>query len=295
MNDGEIEFTEKLGSGSSGKVYKGLYKGQEVAVKVLKSKTEVKEIEEFKKEFQIMSAIQSPHVVNFFGAMLEPRLCMIMEFCAKGSLFHVISNDQLEVGWDRFFQFAIQTVQGIHTLHTWDPQIVHRDLKSLNLLVNDRWEVKVCDFGLSRFDTASNMETLAKMRGTMAYCAPEVYFGEQFSTKSDVYSIGIILWELAARTINGRYERPFAEYKNLHFDFQIIIQTAKKQLRPTIPPTTPQGLVDIIKACYNHTASERPSALEVLNRLRDLEKDWRANPGVWEKSKVNAAASSDDS
>jgi len=95
-----------------------------------------------------------------------------MEFCSRGSLYHVLQSDKYDIGWDKTFRFALETVKGIECLHTWDPPIVHRDLKSLNLLVNEKWEVKVCDFGLSRFNTGSNLETLVKMRGTFAYCAP---------------------------------------------------------------------------------------------------------------------------
>lgn len=286
INDSELEFTEKLGAGSSGKVYKGLYKGNEVAIKVLKSMTETKEIEEFKKEFQIMSAIRSKYVVYFHGAVLEPKLCMVMEYCSRGSLYHVITNEKYDIGWDKVFRFAIETTKGIDMLHNADPQIVHRDLKSLNLLVNDKWEVKVCDFGLSRFNTGSNLETLVKMRGTFAYCAPEVYFGEQFSTKSDVYSIGMVFWELVTRCILGRYERPFAEFKNLHFDFQIIIQTAKKGLRPTIPETCPEGWKQLIRDCFDHSTEKRPSCAEILVRLDELYNEWQANQDAWEKMKV---------
>jgi len=159
-------------------------------------------------------------------------------------------------------------------------------LKSLNLLVNEKWEVKVCDFGLSRFNTDSNLKTLVQMRGTFAYCAPEVYFGEQFSTKSDVYSIGMVFWELVARCLLGRYERPFAEFKNLHFDFQIIIQTAKKGLRPTIPETCPEGWKQLIKDCFDHSTEKRPSCGEILTRLEDLKKEWEDNQEAWEKTKV---------
>jgi len=289
ISDNNLEFTEKLGAGSSGKVYKGLLKlnqvTAEVAIKVLKSMTD-KELEEFKKEFQIMSAIRSPTVVYFYGAVLEPKLCMVMEFCSRGSLYHVLQNDKYDIGWDKTFRFALETVKGIETLHTWDPSIVHRDLKSLNLLVNEKWEVKVCDFGLSRFNTGSNLETLGKMRGTFAYCAPEVYFGEQFSTKSDVYSIGMVLWELVVRCITGRYERPFAEFKNLQFDFQIIIQTAKKGLRPTIPPTCPPGFSQLIRECFDHSTEKRPSCAEILQKLAVLQTDWQQNTEAWEKTKV---------
>jgi len=286
IDDSELEFTEKLGAGSSGKVYKGLYKGNEVAIKVLKSMTETKEIEEFKKEFMIMSAVRSKYVVLFHGAVLKPKLCMVMEHCSRGSLYHVITSDKYDIGWDKTFRFAIETVRGMEQLHNGDPQIVHRDLKSLNLLVNEKWEIKVCDFGLSRFNTGSNLETLVKMRGTFAYCAPEVYFGEQFSTKSDVYSIGMVLWELVTRCITGRYERPFAEFKNLQFDFQIIIQTAKKGLRPTIPPTCPPAFTKLITDCFDHSADKRPSCTEILTRLFDLKKDWEDHRGDWEATKV---------
>lgn len=285
IDDSELEFTEKLGAGSSGKVYKGLFKNNEVAIKVLKSMTEAKELDEFKKEFQIMSAIRSNYVVYFHGAVLEPKLCMVMEFCSRGSLYHVLISDKYDIGWDKTFRFALETVKGIECLHTWDPPVVHRDLKSLNLLVNEKWEVKVCDFGLSRFNTGSNLETLVKMRGTFAYCAPEVYFGEQFSTKSDVYSIGMVLWELLVRCIYGRYERPFAEFKNLHFDFQIIIQTAKKGLRPTIPPTAPESFAQLIRDCLEHSTEKRPSCSEILKRLLDIQADWHANTEKWETFK----------
>lgn len=282
IQDIELEFTEKLGAGSSGKVYKGLYKGQEVAIKVLKSMTEAKEIDEFKKEFMIMSAIRSKYVVYFHGAVLEPKLCMVMEYCSRGSLYHVITNEKYDIGWDKVFNFAIEATEGIRQLHEGDPQIVHRDLKSLNLLVNEKWEVKVCDFGLSRFNTGSNLETLVKMRGTFAYCAPEVYFGEQFSTKSDVYSLGMVFWELVTRCILGHYERPFAEFKNLHFDFQIIIQTAKKGLRPTIPESCPEGWKNLIKDCFDHSAEKRPGCGEILKKLEELEKEYKTNTPSWD-------------
>eukprot|EP01132_Coremiostelium_polycephalum_P005348 gene5348-6671_t len=286
ISDGELEYTEKLGAGSSGKVYKGLYKGKEVAIKVLKSMTEAKEIDEFKKEFQIMSAIRSKHVVHFYGAVLEPKLCMVMENCAKGSLYHVMNSDKYDIGWDKTFRFALETARGIECLHKWEPNIVHRDLKSLNLLVNDKWEIKVCDFGLSRFNTGSNLETLVKMRGTFAYCSPEVYFGEQFSTKSDVYSIGMILWELVTRCINGRYERPFSEFKNLHHDFQIIIQTAKKGLRPSIPKACPAQFVSLIQDCWDGSAEKRPSCTDIVNRLLELETLYKSNTEEWDKAIV---------
>jgi len=148
-------------------------------------------------------------------------------------------------------------------------------------MVTEQWHVKVGDFGTSRFNTDTQKETLGKMRGTFAYCAPEVYFGEKFSTKSDVFAIGIVLWELAARCIKRDYQRPYGEYPNLHFDFQIIIQTAKKGVRPTIPPSCPENFAELIRTCWQHESDKRPDCKEILDKLENMEQDYLTNIGVW--------------
>jgi len=283
LHNSELEFAAKLGSGTSGTVYKGLYKGEDVAIKVLKSEQSSKELEEFKKEFQIMSSIQTPYLVFFFGAVLEPRMCMVMEICSRGSLYHVMADSKIDIGWQRAFNFAKEMVKGVDNLHSWTPQVVHRDLKSLNLMVNEQWHVKVADFGLSRFNTDTHKETLVKMRGTFAYCAPEVYFGEQFSTKADVFSIAIILWEIVTRCIKREYMRPYQEFPHLHFDFQIIIQTAKKGLRPTIPVGAPEGFVNLIKNAWDHEADKRHDCPAILSQLEVLEQDFHNNQDTWNK------------
>eukprot|EP01099_Mayorella_cantabrigiensis_P001575 TRINITY_DN1706_c0_g1_i3.p1 TRINITY_DN1706_c0_g1~~TRINITY_DN1706_c0_g1_i3.p1 ORF type:complete len:726 (-),score=149.15 TRINITY_DN1706_c0_g1_i3:421-2598(-) len=283
LENTDIEFTRKLGSGTSGDVYKGLYKGKVVALKVLKEMTQDKEINEFKKEFSIMSAIRSPYVVYFFGICVKPKLCMVMEMCSRGSLYHVLKEGPPEdISWELAFHLAIQAVTGVNVLHTSNPQILHRDLKSLNLLVTDDWQVKVCDFGLSRFDVQENMETMCKMRGTMAFCAPEIYFGKKFTPQADVYSIGIILWELVYRVINQEYAQPYSEFSELRFDFQIIIKSAKQGVRPTIPPSTPPPVNEVITQCLHPEPSHRPDTGILLQALTKLHEDYKANPAQWD-------------
>jgi serine/threonine protein kinase len=80
-----------------------------------------------------------------------------------------------------------EVIAGIRVLHNHEPQIVHRDVKSLNFLVNKEWKVKVCDFGLSRFNTTNNLATMNKICGTVSYLAPEVYMGEKFTDKADIF------------------------------------------------------------------------------------------------------------
>lgn len=97
-------------------------------------------------------------------------------------------------------------IAGLNCLHTWNPPIFHRDMKSLNILVNENWEVKLTDFGLARFNTADNMRTLANMVGTIGWTgilneynlsdclAPELLGGAGYTASSDIYSVAIILW-----------------------------------------------------------------------------------------------------
>ena len=101
---------------------------------------------------------------------------MVMEICHRGSLYNVLKDDKtLVMTWDRFFSFALDCIYGIKTLHKWDPQILHRDIKTLNFLVNKDLAVKVCDFGLSRFNTPNNMVTMNKIVGTVHYLGNSIF------------------------------------------------------------------------------------------------------------------------
>lgn len=287
IDSSELKMNKRLGEGTSAVVFRGTYRSQDVAIKVLKEKAEAKVLEEFHKEFEIMSSLRSPHVVFFYGATTNSKdMCMVLEFCGKGSLFDVLNDQSEEITWPRVLKTAYDTIRGISCLHHWKPQIVHRDLKSLNLLVDENWAVKVSDFGTARFTGGdpSSLSTLTKLRGTYAYCAPEVYFGKNFTTKSDTYSYGIILWELAHRCINRVYAQPYSEYTHIVFDFQIIIQTAKNNLRPTIPATCPQVYVDLIKRCWDPEPDNRPETEELIQMVRDLQNEYSQNKEAWDSA-----------
>lgn len=147
--------------------------------------------------------------------------------------------------------------------------------------MNEDYHVKVGDFGLSRFNTETQGGTLNKMVGTMAYAAPEVYFGERFSTKSDIFSAAVILWELVTACVKRKYERPYQEFPQLRFDFQIIIQVAKKGARPTIPPC-PQGFHDLIKMGWDEHPDQRPTCKDALSKLDALQAEYNQNQAEWD-------------
>lgn len=279
----EIRFLERLGSGRSAKVYKGLYRDQVVAIKVLKPILDRKELHNFKCELDIMSSVHSSHVVRFYGGCLQPKICLVMEYCSNGSLYHLFQRKELEFNWTLYFRLALETVEGVLALHNHTPTIVHRDLKSLNLLVNGDYSVKVCDFGLSRVIQSSQDEsTLGKLRGTYAYSAPEVYKGDKYSSKADVFSLGIILWEGIARMFTGEYQRPYKEY-NYRIDFQIIIQSAKHGVRPKLGlDITPDSLRTLITRCWNASPAERPETADVLAMLQEIKEEYETHAAEWD-------------
>jgi serine/threonine protein kinase len=277
-----FEYTKHLGTGAAGDVYRALYERSVVAVKVLSAKSQEREVEEFKKEFEILRAVRNPYVVKFIGVAMKPRLCMVMEYCSRGSLHHVIKDAGTDMNWQRAISFCKETALGLKALHDNKPQILHRDLKSPNILISQEWHIKIADFGLSRFVTAENMNTMKQMRGTYQYLDPEVYNGGIFSAASDIYSMAIIFWEIMYRTLTGTYQQPYAEFRNLIYDFQIIIQSAKENLRPTIPQNCPDSLRKLIIACWHKNQVDRINLNEILSKIELIEKEYNSNPQDWE-------------
>jgi serine/threonine protein kinase len=283
IEDSELQICELLGSGASGSVYRGYYRNTEVAIKELKDgEDDAERIEEFRKEFAILSAMDHKLLILLYGCSIKPRLRLVMEFAAGGSLDSLLSNVSVNFTWELLFSLMTQLCQAVNVLHQWTPQILHRDIKPLNLLLTRNRDLKLGDFGLSRFNSNSNANTLGKIRGTMAYAAPETYAGSPYTTKSDVYSVGMIIWETVTRAMTGAHERPFSEFKNIKFDFQIIMHAAKKHVRPTIPARTPTSLRAAIERCWNKDVPPRPEALELLVLLQTASGKYQRHRDQWD-------------
>jgi serine/threonine protein kinase len=172
-----------------------------------------------------------------------------------------------------FFKWFKQTLNGIHFLH--NKSIVHRDIKSLNLLITHDYNVKVADFGLARyFNNEQNNSTLFRFRGTYCYAAPELFKQiSQFTTKSDIYSLGIVLWELAYRCVVGKYCCQFSEYPLIR-PFNILIKAARHNLRPTIPSDVPREITGLITALWDPDPEIRPGIVEISMRIENFEKGF---------------------
>jgi len=193
-----------------------------------------------------------------------------MEYCRKGSLLSLLRDPKSKFDWKRGLKYACDMMKGMEVLHTWSPAIVHRDVKTANLLINSDDELKIADMGLARFDNPDAETSMKRLCGTYSYLAPEVFGGQSFSTRSDIFSVGIILWEIAYKILNGKYLAPYAEFTHITADFQVANFVAEYQLRNTIPLGCPTDYADQIRRCTAQNPLERPTAIEVLKKLSEL-------------------------
>ncbi|XP_049848969.1 stress-activated protein kinase alpha-like [Schistocerca gregaria] len=278
----EICWMHKIGSGANGDVYLGTYRGEQVALKRLRTCCDLgpADVEAFKREFGIIVSLSSAYTVQFRGACLTDGLILMMEYCANGSLYDILRSD-MSFGWDLFFSIAVEMASGLAVLHQARPCILHRDLKTPNFLIDQDFHCKLGDFGLSRLNTNSNLSTLSKMRGTYSYIAPELYKCESFTTKSDVYALGIALWELLNRTATGRYVHPYEEY-HLMGDLAILLKACKFNARPTISDNVPQCLSSLISRLWDQDPALRPEAPEALQLLSLSKLEYEKDRAQWD-------------
>ncbi|OVA02507.1 PAS domain [Macleaya cordata] len=258
----DLTIGEQIGQGSCGTVYHGLWCGSDVAVKVF-SKLEYSDdlLHSFRQEVVLlMKRLRHPNVLLFMGAVTSPQhLCIVTEFLPRGSLFHLLQRSTARLDWRRRVLMALDIARGMNYLHHCNPPIVHRDLKSSNLLVDKNWTVKVGDFGLSRLKHQTYLTTKSG-KGTPQWMAPEVLRNEPSDEKSDVYSYGVILWELATQKI---------PWDNLN-SMQVIGAVGFMNQRIEIPKDLDPQWVSLIESCWHREPKCRPTFQELLEKLKDL-------------------------
>jgi len=253
----ELQIGQQIAEGSFGVVYLGEYQGNPVAIKKLKTTfaDDPEVIEELKQESKIMSKANHLNIVRFFGLFVGKDVGFVMEYVEKGSLYQMIKSGaftQLPVA--QRLPLALQTLYGLRHLH--DLQIIHRDLKSLNILISSNNKAKIADFGLSRTKMTSSL--LQTSVGTPAWMAPEVLQSESYSYPADVYSMGMIIWELVELRI------PFGGQNPMQVMMQLL-KTGKKE--ETIHANTDRAIADIMRACWQTDATKRPTVLQLTNKL----------------------------
>ncbi|XP_024515164.1 probable serine/threonine-protein kinase SIS8 [Selaginella moellendorffii] len=260
---GELRVGDRIGLGSYGEVYRGEWHGTEVAIKkFLNQDISGDALEEFITEVRLMRRMRHPNVVLFMGAVTRPpNLSIVTEFLPRGSLFKLIHRPSNQVDERRRLRMALDVAKGMNYLHSSTPMIVHRDLKSPNLLVDKNWVVKVCDFGLSRMKHHTFLSSKSQA-GTPEWMAPEVLRNEPSNEKSDVYSFGVILWELAT------LQQPWHGMNSM----QVVGAVGFQNRRLDIPADMDPAIAKIIQECWENDPALRPSFHEIMDSLRPFQR-----------------------
>ncbi|KAG6957564.1 hypothetical protein JG688_00010912 [Phytophthora aleatoria] len=268
----EVRLEKAVGSGRSGSTYSAWWRGTHVAAKVVDSSTNTQAVgeellNEFHREVAVVSKLRHPNIVLFLGAAINPPL---FEFMENGTLTDLIRGRRGPID---FFRLVAEMAMGMNYLHLCS--IMHRDLKSGNVLIDSHGTAKISDFGLSCVLEIGSSSDLTAETGTYRWMAPEVIRHEPYSSKADVYSFGIVLWELLAR------DQPFRGLTPIQAAFAV----ARQQMRPALPRQTPQKIGELIEHCWHHDPARRPDFGAILEALplvkRSLKKRDFKNMGIF--------------
>ncbi|KNA06762.1 hypothetical protein SOVF_177990 isoform B [Spinacia oleracea] len=254
----ELLLGEEVGQGSYAAVYHGLWNGSDVAIKVFFGKDYNEgTLLDYKKEIGIMRKLRHPNVLLFMGACYSrERLAIVTEFLPRGSLFKILHRSNQILDLKRRLRMALDVARGMNYLHRRNPPIVHRDLKSSNLLVDKNWGVKVGDFGLSKLKHATFL-TAKSGGGTPQWMAPEILRNDPSNEKSDVFSFGVILWELVTMKI------PWDGLNAL----QVVGVVGFMDRRLDLPEGLDPHISSIIKECWISKPEQRPSFEDIIPRM----------------------------
>lgn len=268
-----------LGRGGYGTVYKGILEDHRI-VAVKKSKlVDASQIEQFINEVVILSQINHRNVVRLLGCCLETEVpLLIYEFISNGTLFHHIHDEGhvSSISWEIRLRIATETAGTLAYLHSaTSTPIIHRDIKSTNILLDDNYTAKVADFGASRLVPLDQTQLTTLVQGTLGYLDPEYFLSSQLTEKSDVYSFGVVLVELLTGKKAITFERS-PEERNLSMHFisslknnnlfeiledRVVEEGSKEQL---------EEVADLAKRCLRMNGEERPTMKEVAMELERL-------------------------
>jgi serine/threonine protein kinase len=291
-------FHEKneVGGGGFGSVFMGkLGDGRIVAVKRL-YQDNARRVEQFINEVMIFSTLNHPRVVRLYGCAYEdsPDLLLVYEFVPNGTLAdHLHGNRRGPKGlpWDTRLNIAIQTAQALAFLHSLDPPIFHRDVKSSNILLDEDFNVKVADFGLCRLvpDNASHVTT--GPQGTPGYVDPEYYQCYQLTEKSDVYSFGVVLVEiisgkLAVDINRNRREINLANMAITKIQEGVLHELVDQQLEIEINQKVKvmvSAAAELAFRCLVSDRDDRPHMNEIVAQLEQVRQSWVISTGPGEQ------------
>lgn len=285
----DLNIVKIVGEGSFGRVYLAYWHDTPVAVKILTmggaantvdqarntlalSSPVIRQLED---EAGLLASLRHPNVVNFYGVCRSPP-CIVSEFCANGSLADLLAharadpNVAAQLTWPRRLAMLLNAAVGIYYLHTRPAPIIHRDLKSANVLVSEGWKVKVTDFNLSRFlaDT-TQASSIAAMNPR--WLAPEVMQGERATKASDTFAYGTMMWEMLT------WQLPWGNGNPWQIVSLVIgggrLEVPPRDQLPGVDTQSFAGLdayAALMRRCWSQFPLDRPTFEAIIQELRAL-------------------------
>jgi serine/threonine protein kinase len=260
----KLNMGEAIAQGAFGKVYKGTYNGEDVAIKIMErpendiSMAQLME-QQFQREVMMLATLKHPNIVRFIGACRKPMVwCIVTEYAKGGSVRQLLTNRQnRKVPLKLAIKQALDVARGMAYVHGLG--FIHRDLKSDNMLIFGDKSIKIADFGVARIDVQT--EGMTPETGTYRWMAPEMIQHRAYTLKVDVYSFGIVLWEL----ITGML--PFQNMSAV----QAALAVVNGNVRPILPNDCLPVLHDIMTKCWDSNPDVRPPFTEIVAMLEKAE------------------------
>jgi serine/threonine protein kinase len=292
----EIELGEEIGSGTEACVMKAKWESRPIAIKKFRG---IPSTTQFQRELSIMSLVQHPNLLRCYGGYSDtkkdeyylvmdlmdtdvhaalhspaanqvnsspvsltrsdPRSASPLRNSAPSPANTTGSKRTWDIRYPQMLKIALHTARGLEYLH--DCNLIHRDLKSVNLLIDEHYNAKVCDFGLSRIIAPKNQNMTGNV-GTVSWIAPEVFEKQPYDAKADVYSFGVVMWELYTKQV------PFQDLNT----FEIPIAVIKGE-RPAIPKECPKEYAKLMQSCWHKKPAKRPTFQKIVKSLLKLTKD----------------------
>ncbi|EEF51974.1 BRASSINOSTEROID INSENSITIVE 1-associated receptor kinase 1 precursor, putative [Ricinus communis] len=268
----------KLGQGGAGSVYKGsLPDGRTVAVKRLVYNTR-QWVDQFFNEVNLISGIRHANLVKLLGCSIEgPESLLVYEYVPNRSLDQIlfVKSTIHILSWQQRYHIILGTAEGLAYLHGGcGVKIIHRDIKTSNILLDEKLIPKIADFGLARCFAADNTHITTGIAGTLGYMAPEYLIRGQLTEKADVYSFGVLVLEIASGKKNSVYSQGSGSILHnvwKHYKARTLAEAIDPALKDEHPGKDAENVLQIGLLCTQASASLRPSMTEVVEMLTNKE------------------------
>ncbi|KAF0729045.1 hypothetical protein Ae201684_013344 [Aphanomyces euteiches] len=265
VDERELTLESLLGSGAFAKVWRGTFRGEPVAVKASHDhRVDHDHVQAFIQEIQLMGTFDSPYIVRLLGVVwTRPAdVKCIMEYMDCGDLKEYLAdNSPEELSWADKVQHIYCVIEGLVYMHSLN--IIHRDIKSRNILLDSTKGTKLADFGISKEDIQATMTVGV---GTFRWMAPEVIQSQYYTTSSDIYSFGVLLSEFST------HQLPYQDMKNPSSglpmgDTSIMVKVVSGELRPLFSEDCPHWIKDLAEDCLALDPAKRPTAAQVSHLI----------------------------